>query len=117
MKLINYIAFEGRIRNSMHELHEHQSIILIKMSKIYINICILYMHINIYVNIIHSFCETESLYKYTVLKAKLRGNFLFCVLGFIQFTLFVYKSSIIVVEKCSKKPLDSAEKYATRPLS
>ena len=47
-------------------------------------------------NLLHGFCE--SLYNRTVRGAKLRGIF-FCL---AQFTLFVYKSLIIVAENFQK---------------
>ena len=54
-------------------------------------------------NLFHSFCE--SLYNRTVREAELRGIFVFSVFIFFclaQFTLFVYKSLIIVVENFQK---------------
>ena len=46
-------------------------------------------------NVSHSF--SENLYKRTVLEAKLRGIFIFRFFCFTQFTLFLYKSLIIIV--------------------
>ena len=51
-------------------------------------------------NIFHSFCE--SLYKRTVREAKLRGIFVCIFLCFTQFTLFVLKSLVIVLENFQK---------------